>query len=106
MRMKKLKVWYIIKGNGIKSCIEDEDGYYVLEDIWVFKGRINKRPKIKQVLKEPHVIDFSHRTSHIPFDPPLHFVLVDYPALRGALMKFKRGLEELGNNLIKDLDDL
>ena len=101
-----MKVWYKLTNGKIKFCIEDEDGYYVLEVIWVFKGRINKRPKIKQVLKEPHVIDFSRRTSHIPYDPPLHFVLVDYPALRGALMKFKRGLEELGNNLIKDLDDL
>ena len=101
-----MKVWYKLTNGKIKFCIEDEDGYYVLEDIWVFKGGINKRPKIKQVLKEPHVIDFSHRTSHIPFDPPLHFVLVDYPALRGALMKFKRGLEELEDNLMKDLDDL
>ena len=101
-----MKVWYIIKGNGIKSCIEDEDGYYVLEVIWVFKGRINKRPKIKQVLKEPHAIGFSHYTSHIPYDPPFHFVLVDYPELREELMKFKKELEELGNNLMKDLYDL
>ena len=92
-----MKIWYIIKGNEIKSCIEDEDGYYVLEDIWVFKGRINKRPTIKQVLKEPHVIDFSHRTSHIPYDPPLHFVLIDCPGLREALTKFKRELKELDN---------
>ena len=56
-----MKVWYIIKGNRIKSCIEDENGYYVLKDIWVFKEGINKRPNIKQILKEPHVIDFSYR---------------------------------------------
>ena len=101
-----MRVWYIIKGNRIKSCIEDEDGYYVLEDIWVFKGRINKRPTIKRVLKEPHVIDISYHTSHIPYNPPLHFVLVDYPALKGALARFKRKIEEIGDNLIKDLDDL
>ena len=101
-----MKVWYTIDGKRIKPWIKEEDGYYVLEVIWVFKGRINKRPKIKQVLKEPHVIDFSHRTSHIPYDPPIHFVLVDYPALRGALMKFKRKLEELGDNPFKDLENL
>ena len=95
-----MKVWYIIKGNRIKSCIEDENGYYVLKNIWVFKGGINKRPNIKQILKEPHVIDFSHCTSYIPYDQPLHFVLVDYPELREALMKFKR-LKELEDNLIK-----
>ena len=104
--MKKLKVWYnIIKGNRIKSCIEDKDGYYVLEDIWVSKGKINKRSKIKHILKEPHVIVFSYRTSHIPYDLPLHFVLVDYPTLRETLIEFKRGLE-LVDNLIKDLDNL
>ena len=101
-----MKVWYTIDGKIIKSWIKEEDGYYVLEDILVFKRRINKRPTIKQVLKEPHVIDFSHRTSHIPYDPPIHFVLIDSPALRGALMKFKRGLEELGDNLIEELENL
>lgn len=101
-----MKVWYIIKGNGIKSYIEDEEGYYVLKVIWVSKGRINKRPKIKQVLKEPHNIEFSHQTSHISYNSPTHFVQVDYPALRVELMKFKRGLEELEDNLMKDLDDL
>ena len=99
-----MKVWYIIKGNEIESCIEEENVYYVLEDIWVFKGRINKRPTIKRVLKDPHVIVY--RTSHIPYDPPIHFVLVNYPALKEALIRFKRKIKKIGDDMIEELENL
>ena len=83
--------------------MKTKDGYYVIEDIWVFKGGRNKRSIIKQVLKNSDLI-ISHLTNHIPYDPPIYYVYIESNALRVRMEEFKDRLDKLWESLMDILE--
>ena len=101
-----MKIWYRIWNGKIKSWIKEEDGYYMLDDIWWIKYGGNKRASIKRALKNSQCF-ISHRTNHIVYSPStIYSILIKSNLLEERLEKFKRMMIKVEENILEELDNL